>query len=61
MLWVAPNPPAWVYAAGVPRIIMPERLPDAVWDHRLAGGADMSLRHVGGADTVFHLIEIERL
>ncbi len=35
-------------------------LVDAMWDHRLAGGADLALRHAGGADTVFHLIELER-
>ena len=35
-------------------------LPDAVWDHRLGGGGDLALRHAGGADTVFHLLELER-
>ncbi|MDO8543161.1 MAG: hypothetical protein Q7S40_22225 [Opitutaceae bacterium] len=35
-------------------------LPDAVWDHRLAGGGDLALRHAGGADTTFHLLELER-
>lgn len=36
-------------------------LPDAVWDHRLSGGADLALRQSGGGDTTFHLIELERL
>ena len=36
-------------------------LPDAVWDHRLAGGADLALRQSGGGDTTFHLIELERI
>ncbi|MBP7141056.1 MAG: hypothetical protein KBA71_04060 [Opitutaceae bacterium] len=36
-------------------------LPDAVWDHRLAGGADLSLRQSDGGDTTFHLIELERI
>jgi hypothetical protein len=35
-------------------------LPDAVWNHRLAGGGDLSLRHAGGDDTTFHLIELEK-
>jgi hypothetical protein len=35
-------------------------LADAVWDHRLGGGGDLALRHAGGADTTFHLIELER-
>lgn len=35
-------------------------LTDAVWDHRLRGGGDLALRHAGGADTTFHLIELER-
>jgi hypothetical protein len=37
-----------------------ETLADAVWDHRLAGGGDLALRHAGGVDTVFHLLELER-
>jgi hypothetical protein len=35
-------------------------LPDAVWDHRLAGGGDFALRQAGGGDTAFHLIELDR-
>ena len=35
-------------------------LPDATWSHRLAGGADLKLHHGGGADTVFHLVELQR-
>ncbi len=35
-------------------------LPDAVWNHRLADGADLALRHAAGDDTTFHLIELER-
>jgi hypothetical protein len=35
-------------------------LPDTVWDHRLAGGGDLALRHAGGVETVFHLIELQR-
>ena len=35
-------------------------LPDAVWDHRLPGGGDLALRHASGADTTFHIIELER-
>jgi hypothetical protein len=35
-------------------------LPDAVWDERLAGGGDLVLRHESGADTAFHLIELQR-
>lgn len=29
MLWVAPVTPEWVYAAGVPKVIMPERITPA--------------------------------
>jgi hypothetical protein len=29
MMWVAPNTPEWVYAAGVPRVIVPERISPA--------------------------------
>ena len=36
-------------------------LPDAFWNGRLAGGGDLALRHAGGADIVFHLIELQRL
>lgn len=35
-------------------------LPNAVWDHRLPGGADLILRQSGGGDTTFHLIELAR-
>ena len=35
-------------------------LPDATWNGRLGGG-DLALRHAGGADIVFHLIELQRL
>lgn len=35
-------------------------LTDAVWDHRLPGGGDLALRHAGGDDTIFHIIELER-
>ena len=33
---------------------------DAVWNHRLADGADLALRQVGSGDTTFHLIELEK-
>jgi hypothetical protein len=29
MMWVAPNTPEWVYAAGVPRVVVPERISPA--------------------------------
>jgi hypothetical protein len=35
-------------------------LPDAVWNGSLAGGGDLALRHAGGEDTVFHLLELQR-
>ena len=35
-------------------------LEDAVWDHRLPSGGDLTLRHSSGADTIFHLLELER-
>lgn len=34
-------------------------LDDAVWSHRLVGG-DLQLRHLGGGDVTFHLIELAR-
>ena len=35
-------------------------LTDSIWDHRLGGGGDLALRHAGGTDTVFHLLELAR-
>jgi hypothetical protein len=36
-------------------------LHDAVFDNRLSGKADLTLEHVEGDDTVFHIIEVDHL